>query len=361
MAQDHKTLSLYIKHGDTLGSVCTRLGDTTDIPVALVTVLRDPVQRLVSQLFFFSGPLAEFHLFGTGQHSVAASKHAQEVKQLWQRVLSNSRSITASQMRVLLRFLQHKERSEAFFPRLSLQSYEAVLSRQSAPPLHSTQATLQAASAALDRFAVVGTMEHMPALFVLLALEFGHPLTDSCFLHNRHENKKHRHAKPRLEEWQPGVVAAMREFVAHDEELWRRALLVHERQLERHNLTLSTAAARWQGACAGLDRAQAQAPQIWLDDKRRRPPPAAASSSSAASAARVGPAPPRKEKGSSSRISRISSIRPEKAGERAGSGVGSSSGADEDEDDASVAGKTARNIALCATVTASLFYCLSRL
>jgi hypothetical protein len=238
--------------------------------VDLVTVLRDPVQRLISQVFFFSGPLTEHHLFSTGQHSVADAKRTADMKVLWQRILSRPRSISADDMRRFLLFLQYKEKWDAFFPRLSLQSYDAVLSRQGgSSPLIPNAKSLAAACAALDGFAAVGTMEHMPSFFVLLSVEFDHPIVDSCFLNNRHTDKKQLYRKPQSDEWQPGVLSVIKEFVAQDSLIWQHALRVHERQLQAHNLTIESATTLWTKTCNSLERHKALNPQLWINGVRQ--------------------------------------------------------------------------------------------
>jgi len=367
LPMDHKSLSLFIEHGPGLAAACTRLrpanlstapsqSTPSSSSVDLVTVLRDPVQRLISQLFFFSGPITEYHLFSTGQLSVADSKRSADMKALWQRLLHRPRSVTASDMRRFLLFLQHREVRGPFFPRLSLQSYEVVLSRLAARPLHSDEQSLLAARTALDGFAAVGTMEHMPSLFVLLSLEFGHPLTDSCFLNNRHSNKRQRYPKPQARDWQAGVLAAMQEFVVHDSLIWQHAQQVHERQLLRHNLTVQSATARWKQACRGVQRTEALTPQMWLDGARQAPVRPQASSSVDSSVdsrgnAQLHPSGPGERRGHSG------------GDAERGSGNNDFRAVVPDADSAALAShhRTVKYVGMCALFTLLFFYGLSRI
>jgi hypothetical protein len=226
------------------------------------------VERVLSQLFFFSGGQAAHYLFATGQHSVTAAKKTLEMRALWQTVLRRPDRATSSDFRHLLGFLKSKDTIGPFFPPLSLHCYEAVLSRQAEPPFCSSTVSLKAAQDALEGFTAVGTLEHMPSLFVLLSLVFDHPIRDSCYLHNRHDSKRHRYPRPKVTDLQPGVVSVIAEFTTHESIIWKHAKKVHEQQLAGHNLTVVSATRLWEQQCRGISRAQALKPQRWENGVR---------------------------------------------------------------------------------------------
>lgn len=310
---------MFIQHGSSLANVCTVPNMPPSLPVDLITVLRDPVERLLSQLFFFSGPLTEEHFFGVvsqrnhrAPSDIARDQHreslevemqwAQEredmiaVKHVWRRLLKDPLSVKAPDMHRLLLFLQSKEtgrqgREPSFFPRLSLHCYEVVLGRwMKTLQLHDKSGVQEAGDPPqlcpgapcssliteavhnLGSFSAVGTTERMPSFFALLSLEYGHPLTDSCHLHNRHAHKlKSAWKKPRLAEMQQGVAEAMKALLINESLIWTEAMRLHEQQLSKHNHTVETATALWSQVCEEKDReggGGVLTPQMWLNDKR---------------------------------------------------------------------------------------------
>ena len=346
-------MSLYIQHGDDIGTVCNRAANETvsRIPIDLVTVLRDPAERFLSQLYFFSGAITEHFLFTTGQNTVSKAKQAKRIHRLWERMLKNPHSMSSTDMKQFLEFLKKKE-AEFFFPRLSLTCYETVLSQQSDAPFLYDENSLARATVALgEKFVAVGTMEHMSSFFVYLALEFSHPISDSCFLHNRHEQKRPRYAKPKVSTLQPDIMSTIRQYVTHDTEIWAKAKSIHEQQLRKYNHTIVSATKLWKKVCSKVKRKDTMVPRYWMNDERSRPSGISQISTSVNSSSTVVSKTIRAPR-TGQNVTNAGTA--DKAGSYASFDITSPTSKETTNSD-----NTFKNLLLCLGFTACFFYCMS--
>ena len=207
MPYEHHTLALYARHGLDALRACTRAEQRGRFAPRLLTVLRDPFERLLSAVYFFARG-------GAAGGGVAPRARAPfglaEFARVRERVLAQAGG---------------------------LREYADGLAR----------GDVAGAKRALSRdFAVVGVTEDMAGFLALVALEMRWPTLLMCYF-DYHRNDE----RPRREQFAPAVVAALEAELAGEREVYEHARSVFERHAARRGAAFASARAELVGALQG--------------------------------------------------------------------------------------------------------------
>lgn len=267
-----------------------------------ISVLRNPVDRLVSQLLFFEQALKK----------QLERKSFDQVLAVYRDLLFSPKNVTAESLQTLL----HGMRSLAS-PTYLTNPYELVLSKSElqAGFRPSNRGLMQALKNLNSDIMAVGTTESLPTFFVLLSRLFGRNITNVINLvrfSSSHNNKswtlRAMEESARYGRWEGGpldeeqqvewqsfnlteachlhllhgfsdafpvlrrfgtpsaekllsasALALLRQEVSNDIKIWRRAAELHKQQLRAVGLSQEEAMRVWQEACRGVPRVRTQA------------------------------------------------------------------------------------------------------
>lgn len=242
-----RTLILYRAAGKKAFKRCFNIREK--FKITYVTIMRNPLDRLVSSLYFFHWKLREIILQFHDKDAISVGK------KLYEKLTHNrSTEITVDEMRVAFRIMNETGRFD-----LLTNEYEVTLSKYSkVVGFNSNQETQQAALLNMKReVGVAGITESLPSFFVLLSKYFNLPLSAACNLHLNHGaqmrysekifNKSSR--PPPASLFTSEVIAYMNSAMRGEYTLWDYAKSLHELQLAQHGLTLQEATALWKQSC----------------------------------------------------------------------------------------------------------------
>jgi hypothetical protein len=207
----------------------------------IISVFREPVEKTISQLYFFNQELSTW-ANKYGHHDV--------VEKLWHSPLS----ISKVEMANLIEAMQQGYASLSL--NLRLFEYETILSRSKVYPFKSSPETISRALSEVDQLSIVGTTEEINSFFVLMSIVRNIPLHAFCNLHKDHGagntnkimfNSTDRPPADKL--FQPEVLAYLSAVGEGETQIWNRANEVHIEQLKKHNLSLNESIVIWNKAC----------------------------------------------------------------------------------------------------------------
>jgi len=215
--------------------------------VVLVALFRDPVEKLISQLYFFH----EFF-----KKLIYDVKDRIQESSAWMgidKLVSDPKNISAEEMNFLLDTVTHYSTD----PNLLLNEYETVMSRTMIRPFRNTPVTLSRALVNLNRdIAVVGISENMPSMFVLLALDLRMKISSTCNRHVTHNvekkylsifNSTTRPAPEKL--FSLDTLRVLHERCRSERILYNQAIRIHEQLLLNYGLNISSASNIWKTVC----------------------------------------------------------------------------------------------------------------
>mmetsp|Transcript_24460 Transcript_24460/g.35960 ORF Transcript_24460/g.35960 Transcript_24460/m.35960 type:complete len:353 (+) Transcript_24460:85-1143(+) len=249
LPMDHFVLGVYMMYGNDMNR-CIKRSACPNVAPQLVTIVRDPLERYLSALHYFSRPkVTSFvtHYFGKSLNT--------PLYHTFRKILNTPKEATPSDIDQLLRLFMSKpfrNGPHVFYPKFTVQNYEMVLSRQKGLPYKSTNATAMAAIRNLAKFYAVGYVESMPSLFVLLQKRFPrHLLEDSCFLHNNHHVNSSRESP--YTAYSAPVVETFKNYLRNEFAVYEAAKDIHRSQLAAEGYTIESATKKWKDLCATVD------------------------------------------------------------------------------------------------------------
>mmetsp|Transcript_18570 Transcript_18570/g.30950 ORF Transcript_18570/g.30950 Transcript_18570/m.30950 type:complete len:350 (-) Transcript_18570:115-1164(-) len=243
----HDIALTYGMHGRAKVQAC----NVMTLCTTLIIVLRNPLERLMSQLHFYSvwNSLIQNHISTLDNKEEVSAAHA--------KFLAQSKDISPHEMHVLLQALRQ-------FERLDLQPnmYELVLSQKynhSDPSLsnHTLQVALHNLRVDFD---VVGTTEQMESMFALMSRVINIKLTDTCVsimsqgMKREYKRKYKSLVRPRASELlSTKTFAFLQHELRGDILLWETASRIHQNMIEKYSDTsVATAKQLYEKTCPKL-------------------------------------------------------------------------------------------------------------
>lgn len=213
-----------------------------------VTLLRDPLERLLSSIYFFRPKLSEIVSrsanAATRRHGIAAIAKLRQNK---------SREITPGEMSSLFSIMNETGRKD-----LLVSEYEITFAKHIPVRFFNpSEATLKKAIENMNNdMEVIGITEELPSFFALASRVLGIPLRYSCNL-----NFQHMADKKYLEIFQQTkrppadilfttpVIKFIKEQLKGENALWQHARILHESRLSARGLSAVDAKLEWAAAC----------------------------------------------------------------------------------------------------------------
>lgn len=235
----HSTLTLY----RTCGKQCFASCVPQDGTYLLLSVFRPPVERVISQLYFWNEHLLDL-LENRNATNVAP-------RSVLQRLASNPRGIAAADMRHLIQCLHQLRHGD---DKVVVHEYSYVLCDRDVDD--KVKCLKKATKKLKDDFDIIGTMDSIPSLFVLLGEELRVSFRSACDLHIRHAAPDRNMAffgnstRPPPELLFNGdVLKYLEEEFAVDNAIYKYAKQLHLKMLRSRGLTFASAMAKWTAIC----------------------------------------------------------------------------------------------------------------
>lgn len=233
---------------------CVRKEKINCTGLTVTTLLRDPIERVVSQ--FYSFP-------------VDVEKAIPEMNTSVIKLFEAPRNITSDEMMSMLKNAQlhfNNKIKNDIWQNLNLYEYLYTFGKikkdgkKSVNYIESVEKNEQALSVSLETIRneiyPIGLMENLPSYYVLLSKIFDVNLELSCHIHNEHglKNKYLKYfnstSRPPVHElFTKEVVTVINDFTKYERRIWEEAKIIHTEHLKFFNLTVETATEYWLSTC----------------------------------------------------------------------------------------------------------------
>lgn len=253
----HPVLMTYAKHGYTgIRNTCLLRTPTDGCRTErlyITTVLREPLERLSSHLFYFK-TLYVSRL----RSSFRRVSSAQEALQIYNRLHHVPGNITVAEMELLIDTLRLVIPLTPYSnqPTSMTRPYTLILGRHITKPfLPSNETIAEAKRAMRDDLGSIGIMEELPAYFYLLSQHLNIDVKISCNKNITHMSELRQASqlqrnRPKADAlFAPEVVDFLRDHLTSETELYKYARELHTQQLAALNHTVDTARAEFDRVC----------------------------------------------------------------------------------------------------------------
>jgi hypothetical protein len=249
----HLTLPVY--RSDGISGLRRCFSTDQSLNFVGVTLMRDPLERLLSSIYFFRPKLSE--IVSRSENDAARRSGMAALAKIKQ---NRSRDISPDEMNSLFCIMNETGRKD-----LLVSEYEITFAKH--VPVRSfnpTESTLRKAIENMNKdIEVIGITEELPTFFTLASRVFGIPLRYSCSLHLQHmADKKYleifqqtKRPPPELL-FTPPVLKFLDEQLKGEKALWQHARLQHEFRLSTFGLSVESAKREWAAACPLKDPAK---------------------------------------------------------------------------------------------------------
>lgn len=226
---------------------------------SFVAVLRNPIERTISQLFAFNKDLLKALYLIQTSHPSHNSSNLQHAIDTANKMHTQSINLTVDDMSNLIEIMDlHRHNHMDLVGNLNIYEYTQIFSRsKSSIPYKSTLSLAQKAVQNMKSdLGVVGLTEWLDSFYTLLGLKFGFHPPRRCSAHNDHGMSTQykilfgqSHRPPPDKIFTSEVVAFLETKLLYEMHVWREAKLMHEQQLADYNMTLELSQEKYRLDC----------------------------------------------------------------------------------------------------------------